>query len=145
MRKRLLACCLHVPQTQAQRAVPAIAWAVLIFVLSSIPGNEYPEVKVRFADKYAHVILYWGIGWFFCRAFLAQGNGRSLALVGLGSVALGALYGATDEIHQLWVPARNCSAFDWIADCVGVVLGACSWEAAYLFFTRGTREVQESA
>ena len=33
---------------------------------------------------------------------------------------IGALYGASDETHQLFVPGRSCDIADWIADCVGI-------------------------
>jgi VanZ family protein len=33
-------------------------------------------------------------------------------------------YGAVDEIHQYFVPGRNCNVWDWIADAVGAVAGA---------------------
>ena len=34
-----------------------------------------------------------------------------------------ALYGVTDEWHQLYVPGRVSDPADWIADVVGLVLG----------------------
>jgi VanZ family protein len=37
---------------------------------------------------------------------------------------IASLYGATDEVHQLFVPGRNCNAWDWAADTVGAALGA---------------------
>lgn len=33
------------------------------------------------------------------------------------------LYGASDEIHQHFVPGRDCDVFDWLADTVGGGLG----------------------
>jgi len=35
----------------------------------------------------------------------------------------GALYGITDEWHQMYVPGRTPDLADWIADVVGVLLG----------------------
>jgi VanZ family protein len=32
------------------------------------------------------------------------------------------LYGATDEIHQYFVPSRSCDIFDWFADATGALL-----------------------
>jgi len=43
----------------------------------------------------------------------------------LASVALGifAVYAATDEIHQMWVPTRGPSVHDVIIDSVGATVG----------------------
>jgi VanZ family protein len=38
-------------------------------------------------------------------------------------VGIGALYGATDEWHQMVVPGRAPDLADWIADVTGVLLG----------------------
>lgn len=32
------------------------------------------------------------------------------------------LYGATDEIHQAFVPNRQSDIFDWIADATGALM-----------------------
>ena len=70
-------------------------------------------------DKVAHAVLYSILG-----ASLAYGRHRStpppahLLLIGIG-----ALYGATDEWHQMFVRGRFPGWGDWIADVMGVVLG----------------------
>ena len=38
-------------------------------------------------------------------------------------LAVGCLYGATDEWHQALVPNRVPAFDDWVADVVGVVVG----------------------
>lgn len=43
---------------------------------------------------------------------------------------VGALYGLSDEWHQMFVPGRFADPRDWIADLVGLVLGyavAVAW------------------
>ena len=35
-------------------------------------------------------------------------------------LVLSALYAATDEIHQLWVPARGGRVTDWLIDMIGI-------------------------
>ena len=37
-------------------------------------------------------------------------------------ITLTSIYGAVDELHQSYVPGRDASVFDWIAD----TLGACA-------------------
>jgi VanZ family protein len=38
-------------------------------------------------------------------------------------LALGALYGVTDEVHQGYVPGRMPDPWDWVADVVGLLIG----------------------
>ena len=38
------------------------AWALLIFALSSIPGQAFPQIKILAYDKLAHGMLYAVLG-----------------------------------------------------------------------------------
>ena len=38
--------------------LPAIVWAALIFVASSIPGTEYPQINIVGIDKVVHFAIY---------------------------------------------------------------------------------------
>ncbi|HNX30133.1 MAG TPA: VanZ family protein [Holophaga sp.] len=46
------------------------------------------------------------------------------------------LFAVSDEWHQAFVPGRDCSALDWLADAVGAVMGL---GLAMLPFVRGSR------
>lgn len=48
--------------------------------------------------------------------------GPRAALV--AALALGSLYGVTDEWHQLFVPERSCDPADWTVDTVASLCGA---------------------
>ncbi len=57
---------------------------------------------------------------------LGLAYGRSRALVKPPHVLLlllGALYGATDELHQVFVAGRTPDPTDWLADITGLLLG----------------------
>jgi len=70
-------------------------------------------------DKVVHFGLYFVLG-----STLAWGRARSGWVLGHTMlIALGVLYGVTDEWHQSFVPGRDASIADWIADCIGVVAG----------------------
>lgn len=97
--------------------VPLAVWCLLIFTLSSVPGNKYPDVSWEPADKLVHVGLYFWVGVFSWIFFRSRSAGAWSA------AAFGILYGLSDEIHQLWVPRRSFSWFDWLADSIGVMLG----------------------
>ncbi len=101
------------------RFIPAALWGSLIFVLSSRP--RLPDLPITFdgIDKAAHA-LFFGIlcAWV---VFGVGHRGRAALLVG---VFVTSLYGAFDEVHQMFVPGRSPDILDWIADTVGAVLAA---------------------
>jgi VanZ family protein len=97
--------------------LPAAAWAGVIFFLSSRPTLPV-EPRIPHFDKIAHFGAYAVLG-----ALLAFAAARSRAPLAV-AVALGVLYGASDEIHQMFVPGRSPDVLDWAADAAGV-LTAC--------------------
>ena len=106
--------------------LPVAAYLALIFYLSSLPHPEEELPKVLFetlGDKLLHVIEYAVLGALCYRAFrrasgpLAAGYAVALAIVAAS------FYGATDEVHQAFVPFRTSAWSDWLADTVGGVIG----------------------
>lgn len=96
---------------------PALVWAALIFAVSHRPTVSLPDLS--HADKVSHAAAYAVLG-----VALAHALHRSRARAWpLWSVALGWLYGASDEFHQSFVPGRSPEAADWVADAVGVLIG----------------------
>lgn len=94
---------------------PAALWAAAIFWASSHPTVPLPPVWA--ADKLAHFAVYAVLG-----LLLARGAAAS-RLSPLWAVVLGVAYGASDEIHQHFVPGRAAEAADWAADSLGVLAG----------------------
>ncbi len=95
--------------------LPVVAWAALIFGLSSIPslstGLGTWDLVLR---KCAHVTEYAVLGYLLVRA---------LGRTGLAFVA-GVLYAASDELHQHFVRGRHGAVYDVAIDAVGVLAGA---------------------
>ncbi len=110
---------------------PALLYAALIFTLSSLsrPQDLVPPALLSF-DKLLHLAEYAVLGGLLSRALGAavRPPSRAFAL----ALLLGALYGASDELHQAFVPGRDASPFDWSADAAGTALGA----GAVLFLRR---------
>lgn len=103
--------------------LPAIGWATLLFVLSSIPGAAFPQVPGWHVDKLVHAFLYFVLGFFCARALRATTRATGAALALLATlIATG--YGVTDELHQLLTPRRSCDWRDVVADGAGALLGA---------------------
>ena len=96
--------------------LPAVAWAAVIFSLSS--RSRLPGPDVVGIDKVAHFGAYGLLGVLLC--FAAERSRLPLLVAGV----LGVAYGATDEIHQMYVPGRSPDVLDWCADAAGV-LAAC--------------------
>ena len=93
--------------------LPIVAWAALIFALSSIPnlgtGLGTWDLVLR---KAAHVTEYAILGFLLTRAFAA-----------VPAFALGVAYAATDELHQHFVAGRHASPIDVAIDALGVLAG----------------------
>lgn len=95
--------------------VPAAAWAAAIFAVSARPSVAIPGFWS--ADKLLHFAAYALLGF-----LVAHGADRS-GLPPRWAVAIGCLYGASDEIHQALVPGRSADPADWAADALGVLAG----------------------
>lgn len=94
-----------------------MVWMGFIFLLSSQPDLS-PITPFRFQgmDKVAHAVAY-GI----CAILV-----RRAALPSPGATLIGwlvpVLYGTTDEFHQSFVPGRDMSFWDVVADAAGAAL-----------------------
>lgn len=97
-----------------------VLYCALIFVLSSIPGDNFPEVDFEFSDKIVHVIIY---AILFALFFYYLNNQvKSVKLQTFSpefALLFTLLYGVSDEVHQYFVPNRSCEFYDWIADAAG--------------------------
>ncbi len=103
--------------------LPAIAWAALIFGLSSIPslgtGLGFWDLLLRKLAHAAEFGLLALLIWYPLRRQLPAAASGAAAL---GAAALAAGYAATDEYHQTFVSGRVGSVSDWAIDTAGVVI-----------------------
>jgi len=104
------------------RWIPVIAYAALIFYISSRPWPSGPDLPPG-ADKAIHFAIYFFLGFGLVWAFRATRYRFSNHLMWVAAV-VGFTYGIFDEIHQSFVPGRDASAFDALADGFGSVAGA---------------------
>lgn len=103
-------------------SLPATVYAGAIAFLSHLPGLTVPAY-LPWADKLSHTLLYSGFGITLALALTALFLHRTFRVVALWTLLLGALYAASDEFHQLFVPHRVADVADWAADVFGVLLG----------------------
>jgi VanZ family protein len=100
--------------------VPAVLWMGAIFFLSTLPESETPG-RFIISDKVAHATEYFILA--FLIFFALQRTTRLGFFTSFGiTLAWGALYGYSDEFHQLFVPTRQYDLHDLAADVGGVVL-----------------------
>jgi VanZ like family len=105
--------------------VPAVAWTVLIFCVSSIPGLAPIVFRFEYFDKLAHGTEYTGLGVFLTVAYRGSLSGRpKLRFVSLLAIATGLAIAVADEMYQFTVPGRAVEFYDWVADATGVVIGS---------------------
>jgi len=106
--------------------LPVVAWAALIFSLSSIPhlgtGLGTWDTILR---KGAHVTEYAIFGLLLLRAV---GRAVPAFLLGVG-------YAITDEVHQHFVNGRHASPIDVAIDSAGLLVGVIV--CARALFPRG--------
>jgi VanZ family protein len=103
---------------------PAVTVALGIFVASSIPGRHLPPSRIPHLDKLQHGTAYLLLG-----ATCAHGVELSGLVVNgpvrmmLAGAAMAFAYGASDELHQAFVPGRSPDLADLGADGLGALLG----------------------
>ena len=111
---------------------PVALYAGTIFFLSaqSHPEEQLPSFLFKhLSDKILHAVEYGILSLLCYRAFRrAAGPAIARQAVVLAIVAA-SVYGITDEVHQAFVPLRESSWKDWLADTVGAVIGTLSWRS----------------
>ena len=109
---------------------PVALYAGTIFLLSaqSHPEEQLPSFLLEgVSDKVLHAVEYGILSLLCYRAFRwAAGPAVARQAVVL-AIVTASVYGLTDEVHQLFVPFRESSWQDWLADTIGAVIGAMSW------------------
>ena len=109
--------------------IAVLVWMRTIWFLSSIPGDENPQLKMQL-DKVAHFLGFAGggilIAGFFATVVVVvlRRKVRWNFLIPATAIAIG-LLGWLDEWHQCFTPGRSgANMSDWIADFLGGIAGA---------------------
>ena len=117
--------------SRKQAWVTAIVWAAFIEVLTSLPASAFPEIKTTWRiDWLVHFGMYGLFGLLLARVGVVSGWSRSrFVLLAL----LISVFGALDELHQLFIPSRDAEVMDWVMDTMGSSTGV-----AVLVWAAGT-------
>lgn len=103
-------------------AIPLLCIALGITIVSHLPSPPAPDMGFELQDKVLHIAAYTLFGTALGLAVRGwhpeYSRGRTILVVIIGT----ALFGIYDEVHQSFIPFRNSSVADWIADCIGACL-----------------------
>ena len=107
---------------------PVLFYCLIIFVQSSYPTvEETPDLP--HIDKLLHLTGYALLGILFFRGLRNSRFKNDLALIRMASILLTGIYGATDEVHQHYVPYRTAEIWDVFFDLSGGFLGVYLYQA----------------
>ena len=101
--------------------IAALSYAVVIFVVGSLPGA--PAVTRDVSDKLQHAIGFALLAWLWCRALRRLRPGWGVPAILAGSAALTIVLGGALELWQGLLAYRSCELLDWVADGVGAAIG----------------------
>lgn len=113
-------------------AVPPIAWAGVIFWLSSVPASGYEGASRYLAWlPWRSYFVHGGLYFILCVLTLRLLYRAKARLPWLtaeqGAVLISTLYGLSDEYHQTFVAGRDFSPLDLLADFLGASVAAAAW------------------
>lgn len=107
--------------TRSRWIAPAL-WAVLIELLTSWPSPPTFGAPSG-SDKVGHFALFAVFAYLVLRATnVGKPTPKSMIL----TMIVLSVWAALDEAHQLFIVGRTASVGDWVADVVGVGLGAAA-------------------
>jgi VanZ family protein len=126
------------------RKVPALLIAALVWILSSQSILPKPKGILGF-DKVQHLAAFAVFAAAVCLWVPPEkwkSRGRFFSLI---AAAAGSANGVIDEVHQFFVPGRDCNVWDWIADTLGSVIGVAAFAGLMALAARHKSKGQETA
>lgn len=102
--------------------VPLAVYWLLIFILTSIPGESVPSVGID--DKLQHLLAYCILSILLYLTLTIQDKFLQLKKYSAYyTMIILFFYALIDEIHQLIIPGRQGEVMDVIADVIGGIIG----------------------
>ncbi len=101
-------------------------WMGLIFFLSaqSTLPNLTPDVP-HLEEVGGHLVVYGVLALLWARAL----RGAGVRHAAWWALVIALAYGASDELHQSFVPGRTMTVIDWVVDLLGagLALAVAGW------------------
>ncbi len=119
---------------------PALAWGIFVFVLSVLPGKDFPSIpnwgSLLSLDKIVHMIFYGLLTWLILRGKQKSTNRAVPLLFAVVTAVFNSTYGWLLEWFQgAYCTDRMSDVMDGIANTVGAVLGLL----IFLYFQQKNR------
>ena len=106
------------------------AWMCIIWALTSLPANEIPDINLFGIDKLAHFGVY------FVWSLIARLNAKDKSRINIGIFIFMLIMAVLDECHQHYIPGRNVSIYDLLANWLGVII---AWFGCGFYLHRSRR------
>jgi VanZ family protein len=108
--------------------VALYAGAIFFWSSQSHPEEQLPSFLLKdVSDKVLHAVEYGILAVLCYRAFRWAAGPAVARQAVVSAIVAASAYGVTDEVHQFFVPFRESSWLDWLADTAGAAIGALSW------------------
>lgn len=111
--------------------LPWIILMIIISIQSSISSIDVPQLGITFMDKILHFSVFGVLGLLIIRGMMLSNIKRSL----IWTLIIGSMFAALDEWHQFYVPGRDASFYDFVADVLGILF----FSLAYYWYQRKKR------
>ena len=116
---------------------PAIAWGIFVFVLSVLPGKDFPSIPdwgdLLSVDKIVHVLFYGLLTWLILFGKLKNTEGAVSLFFAIEVAAFSSAYGWFLEWFQgAYCEDRMADVMDGVANTIGATLGLL----VFLYFQR---------
>ncbi len=107
-------------------------WTLLIFFLCFLPGNDLPDVRIPFIDKWAHIVLFGAFSFLWLCSTVVH-SFKFYTVVFVITLFLGWL---VEYIQGHYVPGRSQDVMDILADSLGGICGIVLFTVLYAFYNR---------
>ncbi len=116
---------------------PALAWGIFIFVLSVLPGKDFPSIpnwgSLFSLDKVVHMIFYSVLTWLILHGKRKNTEGVIPLIFAVRIAVFSSCFGWFLEWFQgAYCEDRMSDVLDGVANTIGAVIGLL----AFLYFQR---------
>ena len=121
--------------------MPAIVWAICIYVASSVPAGRVQWWILHRWDKAVHLIIFFIFGLLVFRALHRGDQSPQFSYKRVFIMLLIVLgYGFFDELHQATTPGRSVDLRDFLAAVAGGILAGGVAVVTHMVNNRRARE-----
>lgn len=103
--------------------LPVLLWMVFIFILSSVPGKEIPDLAIPQFHRVVHFFEYSVLGGLWLRTLLLFKSNTTRFRRVLFAWVLTAVFALSDEWHQTFTLGRSGRLEDVLFDVLCAFLG----------------------